>query len=95
MDLNRRQFLTIGGSTAAVAATGSGITTRFWGLDDDVLPVHSREFFRRALPDHARFETAAGFGHAPFMDHPELFLDRVETFANRVMANRAAATRGG
>lgn len=38
MDLSRRQFLAIGGSTAASAAFGSGLTTRFWGADAD--PVH-------------------------------------------------------
>lgn len=38
MDLNRRQFLLVSGSTAAAATAGSGLTTRFWGLDGD--PVH-------------------------------------------------------
>ncbi len=38
MDLTRRQFIAIGGSSAASAALGSGLTTRFWGADPD--PVH-------------------------------------------------------
>lgn len=63
----------------------------FWGQQDDVLPVHSREFFRHALPDHAEFEAPEGYGHAPFLDQPAPFLRRVERFANSVLANRVPA----
>ncbi len=33
MGVSRRQFIRIGGTLAAGAAIGSGLTTRFWGLD--------------------------------------------------------------
>ena len=37
--LTRRQFIKIGAATAGAAAAGSGLVTRWWGLDDD--PVHN------------------------------------------------------
>ncbi len=38
MDLNRRQFLLTSSAAAGAVGVGSGLTTRFWGLDGD--PVH-------------------------------------------------------
>jgi thiosulfate reductase/polysulfide reductase chain A len=35
MSVSRRQFIKIGGLFASGAALGSGLTTRFWGLDKD------------------------------------------------------------
>jgi thiosulfate reductase / polysulfide reductase chain A len=35
MPLTRRQFIRIGAASAGVAAVGSGLVTRFWGLDRD------------------------------------------------------------
>lgn len=58
----------------------------FWGMSDDVLPVGSREFFRRVLPATARFEAPEGYGHAPYLDHPKAFLERVTSFARDVVA---------
>jgi pimeloyl-ACP methyl ester carboxylesterase len=60
----------------------------FWGAEDDVLPAQSRDFFRRHLPPHALFEAPAGFGHAPYIDQPAVFLEKVRAFAESVMAGR-------
>lgn len=62
----------------------------FWGLEDEVLPERSREFFRAFLPPHARFEAPSGYGHAPYLDHPKAFLRHVTSFAHEVVAGRAA-----
>jgi thiosulfate reductase/polysulfide reductase chain A len=35
MSLTRRQFIQIGGTAAGAAALGSGLATRWWGLDRD------------------------------------------------------------
>lgn len=45
----------------------------FWGEKDRVLPEEQREFYRKHIPAHARFEHASGYGHAPFLDQPRAF----------------------
>ena len=49
----------------------------FWGEHDRILPTESREFYRNNLPSHARFEDGSGFGHAPYLDHPLDFAERL------------------
>ncbi len=36
--ITRRKFISIGSGAALAAAAGSGLTTRWWGLDPD--PIH-------------------------------------------------------
>jgi thiosulfate reductase/polysulfide reductase chain A len=38
MKYTRRQFIKIGGASACAVAMGSGLTTRWWGLDKDHVP---------------------------------------------------------
>ncbi|MBI5547417.1 MAG: molybdopterin-dependent oxidoreductase [Deltaproteobacteria bacterium] len=38
MKLSRREFIKIGAATAGAAAAGSGLATRWWGLDGDRVP---------------------------------------------------------
>lgn len=52
----------------------------FWGQQDRVLPEVQREFYRKNLPPHAKFEFAADYGHAPFLDHPAAFCERLIEF---------------
>lgn len=67
----------------------------FWGRKDDVLPEKSREFFRRVLPAHARFEDPDGYGHAPYLDHPDDFLERVLAFARHVVTPQGEGGQAG
>lgn len=41
-----------------------------WGQQEKLFPPSHHAFFRSHLPAHARFETPAAFGHAPFLDRP-------------------------
>ena len=63
--------------------TLAGITVPtliIWGLGDRVLPGSSRDYFRRHLPGHARFEEPLHFGHIPFLDHPYELSHRILRF---------------
>jgi hypothetical protein len=55
------------------------------------LPAAHRDFFIRHLPRHARIETPATFGHAPFLDHPDEVARLVRRFAVDVAIGREAA----
>ena len=54
-------------------------TLVFWGANDEVLPVHGLDFFRRHLR-HATVESPERFGHSPFVDDLRGFSRRVERF---------------
>lgn len=60
-------------------------TLLFWGSEDEVLPSHSLDFFRRNLPQHAVIETPARFGHSPFVDDLRGFSRRVESFLREAL----------
>jgi pimeloyl-ACP methyl ester carboxylesterase len=64
-----------------------------WGAQDHLLPPAPREFFIRHLPRHARVETPATFGHAPFLDQPDEVARLVRRFAVEVAIGREAAPR--
>jgi pimeloyl-ACP methyl ester carboxylesterase len=59
-----------------------------WGAQDHLLPVAHRDFFIRHLPRHARVDTPAAFGHAPFLDHPDEVARLVRRFAVDVAIGR-------
>ncbi len=59
-----------------------------WGAQDRLLPAAHRDFFIRHLPRHARVETPATFGHAPFLDHPDEVARLVRRFAVDVAIGR-------
>jgi pimeloyl-ACP methyl ester carboxylesterase len=56
-------------------------TLVLWGRADRVLPEMCREFFRKNLPIHAKFEEPGEYGHAPFLDDPEGLAARIAKFA--------------
>ena len=60
-------------------------TLLFWGSEDEVLPSHSLDFFRRNLPQHAVIETPARFGHSPCVDDLRGFSRRVESFLREAL----------
>lgn len=64
-----------------------------WGAQDRLLPPSHLEFFVRHLPRHARVEIPSGFGHAPFLDHPDDVAQLVRRFAIDVAIAREAAPR--
>jgi pimeloyl-ACP methyl ester carboxylesterase len=51
-----------------------------WGKDERILPRDHLEFFRRHLPEHARFEEPEGFGHAPYLDDVGAVARRILSF---------------
>jgi pimeloyl-ACP methyl ester carboxylesterase len=53
-----------------------------------VLPVSQCEYFRKHLPPHAVIETPPGTGHAPFIEQPRAWADRVVRFVYRVHSQR-------
>jgi pimeloyl-ACP methyl ester carboxylesterase len=61
-----------------------------WGARDHLLPSEHREFFIRHLPPHARIETPASFGHAPYLDQPDEVARLVRRFAVEVAIGRDA-----
>jgi pimeloyl-ACP methyl ester carboxylesterase len=63
-----------------------------WGARDGVLPVSQCEYFREHLPRHAVIETPADAGHAPFIEQPRAWADRVVGFVYRVASQGAAAS---
>jgi pimeloyl-ACP methyl ester carboxylesterase len=50
-----------------------------WGLQDRVTPPEVAEQFKALLPN-ARLHYLNNCGHAPMMEHPELFNDLVNLF---------------
>lgn len=55
-----------------------------WGRKERILPPVQREFFRWHLPDHATFEEPPDLGHAPFLDDPDLIVNRIGDFMARL-----------
>ncbi len=55
-----------------------------WGKDERILPRDHLEFFRRHLPEHARFEEPEGFGHAPYLDDVDAVARRILSFTSEV-----------
>jgi pimeloyl-ACP methyl ester carboxylesterase len=51
-----------------------------WGKDERILPRDHLDFFRRHLPEHARFEEPEGFGHAPYLDDVGAVARRILSF---------------
>lgn len=51
-----------------------------WGKDERILPRPHLDYFRRHLPEHARFEEPEGFGHAPYLDDAERVARRILAF---------------
>ncbi|MEW5737674.1 MAG: alpha/beta fold hydrolase [Myxococcota bacterium] len=66
-------------------------TLLYWGKDERILPERSLEFFKRHLPPHARVEEPEGLGHAPFLDAPLTFAQRLVRFGEEVVAGMTAA----
>ncbi|MFO0600779.1 MAG: alpha/beta hydrolase [Myxococcaceae bacterium] len=52
-----------------------------WGRSEKLLPYEGLDFFRAHLPPHSEIHEVDGFGHMPQMEHPKLFVERVERFA--------------
>jgi pimeloyl-ACP methyl ester carboxylesterase len=59
-----------------------------WGAQDRLLPPSHRDFFVRHLPRHTRVEIPTGFGHAPYLDHPDDVAELVRRFAVDVAIGR-------
>ncbi len=53
-----------------------------WGDRDRVLPAAAREYYRRHLPRHARFEMPAGLGHSPYLERPAAIARRIVSFVD-------------
>jgi pimeloyl-[acyl-carrier protein] methyl ester esterase len=49
------------------------------GERDKVTPLQASEYMAQALPD-ARLVTVVGAAHAPFLSHPDIFVERVRDF---------------
>ncbi|PKN54274.1 MAG: 2-hydroxy-6-oxohepta-2,4-dienoate hydrolase [Deltaproteobacteria bacterium HGW-Deltaproteobacteria-14] len=60
-----------------------------WGERDRVLAPAARDFYRSALPPHARFERLAALGHGPYLERPDVVARRIRAFTD------ALAARGG
>ncbi len=52
----------------------------FWGVADDVLPHHTRDFFRTHLPAHTLFLEPEGYGHAPYLDSTRGFIEAMQAW---------------
>ena len=59
-----------------------------WGARERLLPPAHREFFARHLPRHARIESPADFGHAPYLDRPDEVTAMLQRFAVNVAIDR-------
>lgn len=57
-----------------------------WGRADTLMPAHHLDFFKAHLPPHAVVEEPAGFGHSPYLEHPDALAERIVTFARAVRA---------
>ncbi|RMG84849.1 MAG: alpha/beta hydrolase [Bacteroidetes bacterium] len=58
-------------------------TLLIWGKQDKVTPPFVAEKFQELLPD-ARLVWIDKCGHAPMMEHPEIFNEHLETFIREV-----------
>ena len=46
-----------------------------WGKNDQVMIPEQLDFFRRHLPAHVQLEEPDGYGHAPYIEHPDHLSD--------------------
>ncbi|MGE0214314.1 alpha/beta fold hydrolase [Mycolicibacterium sp.] len=44
-----------------------------WGADDELVPATHVDHVLRLLPDGARWHVISNAGHAPYLEHPEVF----------------------
>jgi pimeloyl-ACP methyl ester carboxylesterase len=51
-----------------------------WGARERILPDAHRAFYERHLPDHARVERPAEFGHSPYLERPGELTERIVRF---------------
>lgn len=61
-----------------------------WGRDDQITPAFVAEKFHELLPD-SRLIFIDQCGHAPMMEHPELFNQYLEAFLKEVAAKEVPA----
>jgi pimeloyl-ACP methyl ester carboxylesterase len=64
-------------------------TLTLWGTRDEILPRAHREFFRRHLPAHARFEEPASFSHSPYLENAPALTARMVAFLNELPTLRS------
>jgi pimeloyl-ACP methyl ester carboxylesterase len=55
-----------------------------WGRAERILPQSNLDFFRRHLPEHARFEEPEHFGHSPYLDDAGAVARRILAFTAEV-----------
>ncbi len=70
--------------TPAEAARLDPPTLLLWGGRERVLPEGCLEWFARHLPDSARIERPAGWGHSAHLEHTAELVDRICAFVDRV-----------
>lgn len=63
-----------------------------WGRDERVLPVEHRDFFLAHLPEGARVEEPARFGHGPYLQHPDAVARQILEFG-RALAGGGSQTK--
>ncbi len=51
-----------------------------WGKNDQIMIPEQLDFFRRHLPGHVRLEEPEGYGHAPYIEHPDHLSDLLLRF---------------
>lgn len=56
-------------------------TLLIWGQSEKLLPYEGLAFFRAHLPAHAEIREVKGFGHMPQMEHPRIFVEHIQKFA--------------
>jgi pimeloyl-ACP methyl ester carboxylesterase len=61
-------------------------TLLIWGKDDKVTPAFVGEEFHQLIPD-SRLFMLDQCGHAPMMEHPEIFNEHLDEFINEVEVN--------
>ncbi|MGE5758081.1 MAG: alpha/beta fold hydrolase, partial [Sideroxydans sp.] len=49
------------------------------GARDKLTPPQASSYLAQTMP-HARVVEIEGAAHAPFLSHPEIFIERVKTF---------------
>lgn len=63
-------------------------TLLLWGEHDRILPMTNLEYFRRALPAHAKVEVHKGAGHTPFLEGVDSIAARVLEFLEDVVGGK-------
>jgi len=70
-------------------------TLLIWGKADRILPRRCFDFFARHLPRTARIVEPDDFGHAPFIQHPELLSQYVLDFIDELEDNSMVRAEAG